>query len=316
MLFSILHISWNVIGPIFLMMGLGWVVQKKIGLDVKSLTRLNFWIFVPALLFVQIVESRLSPRDMILLSVHFCLVFAAMGFLSWHAARMLGVSNRLQRALTSSVLFYNSGNYGIPAAQLAFAPNAAFAVTVQSIVIMFQNISNFSVGIGLHAGGRADSSWKKIARAIFSLPMIHTLALAWIWRGLSSQYGLSLPAPLDASLHILKEGTVPIALVTLGAQMGSLKSHRLDAPLMLALGLRLLVAPLLSWAVVWALGIKGPLAASLVISVSFPTAVNSALLAVEFNNEPDFAAATVFYSTLASALTVPLVIYAARTVYG
>jgi len=291
-------------------------VQKYIGLDVRSLTKLNFWVFVPALLFVQIVESKIKPRDIGLTFVHFAIVFALMGLLSWQAARVLGAGNRLRRALTASVLFYNSGNYGIPAAQLAFAQHQAFAVGVQSIVIMFQNISNLTVGLALQAGGREGSSWKSTLRSILGLPMVYTLALAWAWRALHAATGWALPSPLEASLHFLAQGMVPVALVTLGAQMGSLKSHRVDAPILLALLLRLLIAPLLSWGVVWALGIRGLLAPSLVVSVSFPTAVNSALLALEFDNEPEFAAATVFYSTLLSAVTVPLVVYATRVVYG
>lgn len=316
---SILLIAWNVIAPIFLMMGVGWGVQKWIGLDVRSLTKLNFWVFVPALLFVQIVESKIKPRDIGLCALHFAIVFATMGLLSWQAARLIGAGSRLQRALTASVLFYNSGNYGIPAAQLAFAASpqqAAFAVGVQSIVIMFQNISNFTIGLALHAGGREGGSWKSTARSILGLPMVYTLAAAWLWRALHAATGWSLPSPLDASLHFLAQGMVPVALVTLGAQMGTLKSHRIDVPIVLALFLRLILAPMLSWGVVWALGIKGLLAPSLVVSVSFPTAVNSALLALEFDNEPEFAAATVFYSTLLSAITVSLVIYAARVVYG
>jgi predicted permease len=96
---SILHISWNVIAPIFAIMGVGWAVQKYIGLDVRSLTKLNFWVFVPALLFVQIVESHLSPRDMILLAIHFTLVFCAMGVISWYAARMIGAGQSACSAL-------------------------------------------------------------------------------------------------------------------------------------------------------------------------------------------------------------------------
>ena len=57
-------------------------------------------------------------------------------------------------------MFYNSGNYGIPAAQLAFAPHAAFATAVQAIVIMLQNISNFTIGIVLQAGGREGHGWR------------------------------------------------------------------------------------------------------------------------------------------------------------
>jgi predicted permease len=310
-----LSIAWNVIAPIFAMMMVGFGVQKLIGLDTRSLTKLNFWIFVPAVLWVQITESKLSSRDMGIIATHFVIVFATMGLLTWQAARLCGANDRLRRALTASVLFYNSGNYGIPAAQFAFGAAAPFAVAVQSIVIMLQNVSNFSIGLSLHAGGREDSRLSKTLGAMFKLPMIYVLIAAWIWRGIAGATGATVPAPLDKSVHAIADGMVPVALVTLGAQMAALKSHRFDRFLGLALLLRLVAAPAFSWLVVWAMGIQGELAQSLIVSVSFPTAVNSALLAMEFDNEPDFAAATVFYSTIFSALTVSFFIFAARAAY-
>jgi len=94
--------------------------------------------------------------------------------------------------------------------------------------------------------------------------------------------------------------------------MATLRSHRLSRALLLALLLRLCAGPLLGFLLVWLLGIRGFLAPAIVVSTSFPTAVNSALLAMEFDNEPDFAAASVFYSTLLSAITVSFVIFAVR----
>jgi predicted permease len=83
------------------------------------------------------------------------------------------------------------------------------------------------------------------------------------------------------------------------------------------LALRLLVGPVLSFALV--IGMKmlgaplhGDLAQALVTSASYPTAVNSALVAIEYDNEPEFASAAVFYSTLVSAITVSLTIYLVR----
>jgi predicted permease len=61
------------------------------------------------------------------------------------------------------------------------------------------------------------------------------------------------------------------------------------------------------------LNIHGLFAQALVLSTSFPTAVNSALLAMEYDNEPAFAASAVFYSTMVSALTVSIVIYLTQT---
>ena len=58
--------------------------------------------------------------------------------------------------------------------------------------------------------------------------------------------------------------------------------------------------------------IHGELAQALIIGVSTPSAINTAILAKEFNNEPDYAAKIVFYSTLLSGLSMSLVIYALK----
>lgn len=299
---ALFKISYEIILPIFLLIGVGYLVQKRLGFDSKTLTRLNFWIFVPAFLFTGILHSTIKNDELLKVFLHFALLFATQFALAWYLAPLFGAGDRMRRALTASVLFYNSGNYGVPAARLAFG---GLGESLQAMIIMMQNISNFTIGLGLHAGGREGSSWKQTLKAILHLPMIYTLVAAWLWR-LS---GAPVPKPLDEALTWLRQGLVPIALVTLGAQMASLKSHRIGFPLFVALFLRLCIGPALGWLYVLLLGFKGELAQAVVVSASFPTAVNSALLAMEYDNEPDFAAAVVFYSTLASAVTVSVVIY-------
>ena len=307
-------IVWQVIAPIFLMMGVGWAVQKRLGLDSATLTRLNFWVFVPAFLWVKIVESNLQARDIGIIALHFAIVFVISGILSWQAASWIGAPPRVQRALTASVLFYNSGNYGVPAAQLAFGANpalAALAVAVQAIVIMLQNVTTFTIGVALHAGGREGRDWRHTVAAVARLPMVYVLVGAWTWRW----SGWQMLPPVNEALHFISGGLVPVALITLGAQMAQLRSHRVHRALILAVGLRLVIVPLIGWAVVWLLGVRGHLAQSLIVSVSFPTAVNSALIALEYDNESDFAAATVFYTTLLSAITVSFFVFAARVAF-
>ena len=59
-------------------------------------------------------------------------------------------------------------------------------------------------------------------------------------------------------------------------------------------------------------GFYGEEALVLILSAAFPTAVNIALLAHEFQADPQFAAAVVFYSTLASMVTVTCLIAVLR----
>ena len=299
-------ILWQVIAPIFAMIALGYAVQKYIGLDLKTLTSLNFYVFIPAFLFVRIYESTLSGAELGRIALHFALFFPTLGLIAWIAATVMGFGDRLKRAFTASVVFYNSGNYGIPVAQLAFA-GAALPLQVQAAMVMMQNISNFTLGLFLIAGGRGGRARDTLGE-VFKLPMIYVLVIAGAMRAL----GLGVPLPINTALHYIEGALVPIAVVTLGAQMAGLQTPRFGRALLLSLTLRLVAAPILGFAIVWALGIRGLLGEALMVSTSFPTAVNSALLALQFDNEPEFAAAAVFYSTLASAVTVSATIWVAR----
>jgi len=51
------------------------------------------------------------------------------------------------------------------------------------------------------------------------------------------------------------------------------------------------------------------------ISSGVPTAVNTALIAVDYDNCPGFASQTVLLSTLLCTLTLPAVIYTARILF-
>lgn len=287
------------------MMGAGFAVQKWLGLDIRTLTRLNFWIFVPAFLFVKIVESRLQTSALIETALHFTLLFVIMFAITWQAAHVFGAGDKLRRAMTASVVFYNSGNYGVPAVQLAFH-GAGVAESVQAVVMTLQNLTNFTIGLWLQAGGD-DKNHRETLLAIFRLPMLPTFAIACVFRSAS----WFPPEPVWSALNFFAVAMAPIALVTLGAQMATLTSYRFRTEMALTLFLRLLLAPLVGFALVKAMGLSGILAQSLVVSTCFPCAVNNALLALEYDNEPEYSAAVVFYSTVVSTVTVSLVIYAA-----
>jgi malate permease and related proteins len=79
-----------------------------------------------------------------------------------------------------------------------------------------------------------------------------------------------------------------------------------------ALGLRLLAGPVVAALLCHGFGFHGEEALVLILSAAFPTAVNIALLAHEFQADPQFAAAVVFYSTLASMVTVTCLIAVLR----
>lgn len=64
------------------------------------------------------------------------------------------------------------------------------------------------------------------------------------------------------------------------------------------------------------INITGIAAKTLMISSSLPTAVNTALIAIERKNYPDFASQAVMSATLCSAITLVLVVYISRIIFS
>ncbi|MEJ6950731.1 AEC family transporter [Natronospora cellulosivora (SeqCode)] len=117
------------------------------------------------------------------------------------------------------------------------------------------------------------------------------------------------------SLEYLQNGLIPVALLTLGTQLYRTKFSFKNKDVYIASITRLLGGPILAFLLLNLMGIDGVMAQVLFISSSVPSAVNTALIAVEFNNEPDFASQVVMTSTLLSAITLTIVIYLSQYLF-
>jgi predicted permease len=137
---------------------------------------------------------------------------------------------------------------------------------------------------------------------VFRQPAVYAIALAWIFKGLDVpvQNAVFLWRPLE----YLAEGLVGVALITLGVQLSKTNVKGLRGPLTQSLVIRLLGGPCIGILLTWVFGFEGRTAAILILGTAAPSAVNTALLAYEFKANSQFAAATVFYTTLLSILVV------------
>ncbi len=321
------EIFYQIVLPILLLAGIGWVLQRKGGLDMHTLTRLNFYLVVPVLIFVKLVTSPVSGADVGKV-VGFCAsMLAALATVTYLVAAARGVPRDQRRAMLMTTMFYNSGNYGLPLQELAYRPMsldlAEKAGAWQVFVILTQNFSSFTLGILLAAGGKGTGQMKRSLKAIGRFPPVYALLAALVTVAILNAFGQPTPKevpeaapaavrPFWQALLYIKGAFFGIALVTLGAQLGALRGNHTRYPVTLSVVLRLLVGPALGLGLIYALGLRGHLAQVLLISTAMPTAVNCMLLCLQFDNHPDFAARSVFYSTLLSPITVTLTIFIAQ----
>ncbi|MFC4775557.1 AEC family transporter [Paenibacillus sp. GCM10023252] len=298
------HILLHNVLPLSVMIAIGVIVQRVFSLDMKTLSKLNFYVFSPAIIFQLLYTTDIS-WSLIGQVLLFFVLFMALQYAAVEAAvRLRGLQGGRRGAMRNSVLFYNSANYGIPLNQLAFAANP-YTLSIQIIIMMMQSLLPNTYGIYNVTSHRSD--WRDIMRTIRKQPIIYVIPLAFLLRGFS----IPLPQFAMTPIGYLASAFIGTALLTLGVQLGSM-SWRLDRALVTDVltsnGLRLIGGPLLAAAVVWALDIDSLTGAALIVSSAVPTSLSSVLLAVEFDNEAEFASQAVFLSTLLSIVTVASVI--------
>jgi len=302
------HILWNNVLPLSLVIGLGIVLHRIFKLDIKTLSKLNFYLFSPAIMFELLYGTDISGMLFGQVLLFFVLFMLLQYALLEIVVRLRGYKGGMRAAMRNSVLFYNSANYGIPINQLAFAGNT-YTLSVQIIIMMMQSLVPNTYGIYSVNAHKAD--WRRIRKVILSMPVIYVIPVALLLRAFS----VPLPGFVDISVGYLSDAFIGMALFTLGVQLGDMKgflTRKLALDVGLASALRLVAGPLLAWGVVLLLGVDEMMAAALIVSSAVPTSLSSVLLAVEFDNEKDFSSQTVLFSTALSIVTVTAVIYMLR----
>jgi predicted permease len=292
---------YNVI-PIAVLLGVGILLQKLFALDIRTLSKLNFYLFSPVLIFKMIYESKMKLEVLVDTLLFFFLFMASLYVLTEIVIRIKRYNHGMRSAMRNSVLFYNSANYAIPLNQLVFAGNP-FTMSIQLIIMMMQSLIPNTYGIYSVNSHKVDK--KEIWKTILGMPVIYAIPLGFAMYGLD----IPIPEPIQIPIDYIVNGFVVSALLTLGVQLGSMKWTFKFTDVLISAAIRLAAGPALGALIVWLLGMEGLMAQALILSCAVPTSLSSVLLAVEFDNEPEFSSQAVLASTILSMFTVTFVIY-------
>lgn len=285
-------------------MGVGFVLQRSLTLDIRTLNAANIYAFVPALLFIKLLKADLVLRSLGLTALFISLNTLVMLFFAVKTAKAFGMEEGAS-AIGLGGSFGNTGNYGLPLMQSLFG---GAGVAAQSISMTVNNILCFTFGLWTVAGD-GKSALSNLKR-ILKMPVIYAfLAVIVIRVG-----KLPLPAPVEKTAELLGNGLVPVALLTLGAQLAETKFRDNIKEITVGVTLKLLVAPLLmAFIVILAnfagvFGEESILPQLLILNAALPSAVNTVLLARQFDKQPEVAAGIISIGTAFSAFTIALLI--------
>lgn len=305
--------------PIFLIASVGFFVGRKFNLDVAYLSKLNFYTFIPAFMFVNLYTTDIE-FSMIKIVIGTTLLMIFCNIFGFFMGKFMKFDKAKKNTMQNCLMFLNSGNIGVPLITLIFS-NAPFLVngepiyleTALSVQIMFLMMQNIGVNsVGFYKGGSANASVSDSIRKILSLPTIYVIPLAFILKLIPFDFTLM---PGWAALNYLKEGLVPIALIALGMQLAHTKISFRNFDVNITILFKFTIIPLLAIMLNRILGLDGIFAQVFLIASIVPTGVNAALIAVECDNNKDYATQMVVFTTILSIFIIPIYLILARFLY-
>ncbi|MGP0586096.1 AEC family transporter [Paenibacillus timonensis] len=293
----------GVIVPLSVPVAFGALLARFRAWDTKHLLTLYLYVLSPAIIFDTLRNARIS-MDELYNTIGFALVNL---LLMWGGAKVAGMITRMDSAETAGLTLIstltNSANYGLPLVLLAFGQ---LGLDKASVYVITQMIIVNTVGV--YFAARSQFSVKSAVKSVFALPAVYAAALAVFLK----IFGLHLPTGLEQGISMVADAYSPVVLTILGAQM--VKVGRPEAtwvrPAAFWTGtvIRLLLAPLLAFTSLKLLGISGVLFSVLFIQASMPVAVNAVVLAERFDAAPGLVSKCIVWTTLASFLTLPVLI--------
>lgn len=285
--------------PIFLVASFGYILQRRFALDTKTLNSVVFNVLSPCLVFASLVTTQLPAEELGDVALFTVLTVSAMGLVGLVGARLLRLERTHAAAFILVVMFVNSGNYGLTLNQLRYGDEGLSRAIVYYVV---STMLIYSVGVVIASMGRL--SWRQTGARMLRIPAIYAAVLALVVYMLR----LPVPAPLMAGISLAGSAAVPVMLLILGMQIATMQSGQSRAMTWPAVGLRLLVGPLVAVAIATLVGLQGLTRNTSIVEASMPTAVINIVLATEFGLPAGTVANIVVVSTLISPLTLTAVI--------
>ncbi|WP_046866491.1 AEC family transporter [Microvirga massiliensis] len=281
----------SVVLPILITVGIGFV-WTRLGykLDSRDLTALIADVATPCLVISTFQTSRLSFEAFTAMAAA---AGTAIACFAGIGALLLWATGLRIRTFLPSISFPNAGNLGLPLSLYAFGPEGlGYAIAFFSI----SSVANYTLGQAIAAG---QANWRGLVR----LPLLYAVAI-----GIAlSFWKIELPSPIDKTITLIGNLTVPLMLLMLGASLSRLKVSsfgRATAVSAVRIGGGALVGVL----VAMLFDLAGSMKAVLILQSANPVAVYNYLFAQRWNNEPEEVAGVVVLSTVASIVTIPLLL--------
>jgi len=289
----------NVVLPVFIVAGLGFVVERRLRLPIAPFNQLVLYVLMPALVFTSLLAVDFRSEEPVKIALFTVLLAVAMLAVAAAIARLASLDRVTSSALMLTAALPNLGNYGLSVVLLAYGQEG---LATGIVLLAVQSLYGIPLGIFLASSGSA--SWSRSLVEVFRQPMIYAVAAALLF----NLARIPVPGFLSSALALPSQAAIPLMLLVLGMHFAGTTGIEQRGLVSVAVVTRLVIGTLVGWGLVLTLGIEGVARDVMIVGAAMPTAVFTILTATQYNARPRFVGDVVVVSTLVSIVTVTVVL--------
>ncbi|WP_027965344.1 AEC family transporter [Halalkalibacillus halophilus] len=289
----------EIILPIIVIFLIGYLLQIWRRLDVRSVSAVTIYIFVPVLVFQTFLEADLGERFQTI--VTFCfLLLAGLLLINKLISYLFRFSRDEESGIVLATAFMNAGNYGAPIILFAFGQEAfVIAVIFMSIQTLIMNF------FGVYYASRGSSGIRFAFISVMKMPATYAILLAFTFRGFNWELGSNVMEMVDFMAAV----AIPLMMVVLGMQLANISIREFEiGKVTIGTIVRLVISPLLAWGIVTMLGVSPEVASVLIILSATPSAAITTMYALEFRARPELVSSVTLVTTVISIVTISILL--------
>ena len=296
---QLISVFVNVIVPVFAAVLVGYLAGPWLGLEVRTLSRVSYYVFMPAFVFHIISKAEVQAAAVGQMTIYIAAVYVALAVLGFLVAKGLQRSPEVIGMYVLIATFSNSGNFGLSMVKFRFGEAALVPATIYFIIL---TVIGFAFGVAAASWARGGALGAIIS--VFKTPSL----LAFVPAAVFSATNFEVPLFFSRITGLLADAMIPVMLVTLGVQLADVGRLRVNLDVIMASAVRLLGGPILAAVLAIPFGLTGLGRSTGILQASMPAAVLTVIIALEYDLVPGLVTTTVLFSTLVSLVTLTIVL--------
>lgn len=291
----------NQIIILFLIIGVGYYSRKKniINDEVnKGLTKLLLEVTMPLMIVASFDYSfsKELMENIIYMIIYSTIIHVVLIVIS----RILynKYSKEKKDILRFATVFSNCGFMGFPVVGSIFGK---IGILYASIFNIPYNILSWTFGIMLYTKNKDSKNLKKV--------ILNPGIIAVIIGIILFIFSIKIPQTIYSTIKLVGDITTPLSMIIVGVMIADVDFKKIfkKSSLYYIAFVRLILVPILTFSILKIIRVEELLINIAIVIEAMPAAAVTAIFAEAYGKEPELASEIVFFTTLLSVISIPII---------